>query len=499
MRKIKIACVLLFVLLVCHPCHPVRAEDHTGIVAAFVQDGIIYTYAQLPESDAPLEARASLYKDEEASETLIPYKTEKITDDMPVSYMVLLDVSGSMKAYREQITLFADCFWTDANGDLRFYLGEIGDAFTISEMFTDKNQLLEAINAALFDAPRTNLYTSVSDAVAFYDKQPRASGQFNIIVVITDGKDTSGKNADVIIEALETADPVMICTVTVNAAANDKEALATIANATYGVYGTLSDKASAERLAKEITQRVNLLTFAKFKYPSGLLGQEGYALELRYFDMGILSPSHVLRANRLTFIEDAALIAQDEAYKPESDAPPATPEQIATPSAIEQDLPESDASVSSEIGAELPTKGLFGAGSALPIVLSALALLSATLFALFIIRRFRKSGKQDGRKKLGGGGIPIAAEFAKGNILRLTLPTDGEILIGRDKYCDITLSDDSAEPKNSRLFLSDGAVFIEDLNSTNGTYVDGMRIHAPSKLRSNCEIRIGTEVFVMKF
>jgi pSer/pThr/pTyr-binding forkhead associated (FHA) protein len=55
------------------------------------------------------------------------------------------------------------------------------------------------------------------------------------------------------------------------------------------------------------------------------------------------------------------------------------------------------------------------------------------------------------------------------------------------------------EPKNSRMFFENGAVFIEDLNSTNGTYVNGMKIHAPSKLHSNCEIRIGVECFIIKF
>jgi hypothetical protein len=475
------------------------------MAAAFVQNGVIYTYAQLPESETQPEARAFLYKgEEEISDTLTPYKTETITDDTPVSYMVLLDVSGSVKAYREQISLFADCFWSRANGDLRFYLGEIGDALTISDVFTDKDRLLEAINAAAFDAPYTNLYASVSEAVAFYDAQPRADGQVNIIVMITDGKDTSGKNAKVVMETLETSAPVMICAVAVGADASDEDALAELADATCGIQGILTDKASAERLADEITQRVNMLTFAKFKFPSELLGQEDYSLEVRYFDAGILSPKYIARTDALAFIGNAASAAPSSEREPEEEAPPATPEQIATPSAVEEDFPKDDDADS----AGSASKGAFDLKTALLIAIPTLALLLALLLALFIARRF---GKNKTRKRRGpeknraagrppaGEGVPIAAEFATGDILRLILPDGGEILIGRDRDCGIALSDDSAEPKNSRLFLSGGAVFIEDLNSTNGTYVDGMRIHAPSKLRSNCEIRIGAECFVIKF
>jgi hypothetical protein len=66
-----------------------------------------------------------------------------------------------------------------------------------------------------------------------------------------------------------------------------------------------------------------------------------------------------------------------------------------------------------------------------------------------------------------------------------------ELVIGRALACDITIDDSYASGRHARLYDRDGHVYIEDMNSTNGTYVNGVRVATQQELRSRDVIRIG--------
>ncbi len=51
--------------------------------------------------------------------------------------------------------------------------------------------------------------------------------------------------------------------------------------------------------------------------------------------------------------------------------------------------------------------------------------------------------------------------------------TEGEIVIGRDAQCDIPLDDEAVSRHHVRIFTLMGDAFLEDLESSNGTYVNG--------------------------
>lgn len=68
------------------------------------------------------------------------------------------------------------------------------------------------------------------------------------------------------------------------------------------------------------------------------------------------------------------------------------------------------------------------------------------------------------------------------------------LLLGRDADNTLSLEDDQASAHHAKV-TSDGQQFwIEDLGSTNGTYVDGVRIHDRTLLHSECLIKIGTTI-----
>ncbi|TCO46126.1 FHA domain-containing protein [Kribbella antiqua] len=65
------------------------------------------------------------------------------------------------------------------------------------------------------------------------------------------------------------------------------------------------------------------------------------------------------------------------------------------------------------------------------------------------------------------------------------------VIIGRGSDCQIRLDDDYSSTRHSRLFLSEGQWWVEDLGSTNGTYLDGQRVTRPVPAEIGGSIRIG--------
>lgn len=71
---------------------------------------------------------------------------------------------------------------------------------------------------------------------------------------------------------------------------------------------------------------------------------------------------------------------------------------------------------------------------------------------------------------------------------------DGEIVLGRED-ATITLADEETSRRHAAIRVVEGAVVIEDLGSTNGTYVDGRRITTATTLSGGETIKMGQTIF----
>ena len=78
------------------------------------------------------------------------------------------------------------------------------------------------------------------------------------------------------------------------------------------------------------------------------------------------------------------------------------------------------------------------------------------------------------------------------NAGRMIAVADNTVL-GRDTAADVVLQDSSGQVsrRHARIRLSDGAAVLEDLDSTNGTYLNGQRIAEPRPLSAGDQIKIG--------
>jgi hypothetical protein len=76
---------------------------------------------------------------------------------------------------------------------------------------------------------------------------------------------------------------------------------------------------------------------------------------------------------------------------------------------------------------------------------------------------------------------------------------DGELTVGRSNGCAISTTYDSySSTVHARLYRSGGQIWVEDLGSTNGTFVNSERITQPSRLAKGDLLQIGATVFEVR-
>ncbi|MEN9714644.1 MAG: hypothetical protein RJA35_111 [Actinomycetota bacterium] len=83
----------------------------------------------------------------------------------------------------------------------------------------------------------------------------------------------------------------------------------------------------------------------------------------------------------------------------------------------------------------------------------------------------------------------------KGQELRLDRR---EVTIGRADNADLVIQDEFASTHHAKLVLMNGEWLIQDLNSTNGTFVNGKRVGTPMVVKANTPVQIGNSVFELR-
>lgn len=73
-----------------------------------------------------------------------------------------------------------------------------------------------------------------------------------------------------------------------------------------------------------------------------------------------------------------------------------------------------------------------------------------------------------------------------------------QITIGRSNDATLVLADDYASSRHARLFPQDGQWIVEDLGSTNGTYLDRQKVTQPTPVPAGVPIRIGKTVLELR-
>ena len=119
-------------------------------------------------------------------------------------------------------------------------------------------------------------------------------------------------------------------------------------------------------------------------------------------------------------------------------------------------------------------------------------------YALKIMYKDVKNGGRRRRPQRthGSYGLEIinsgeASGLKEGSII----PIRSDISIGRKEGNSIVMADQHVSGKHAQILVRNNGLFLEDLNSTNGTYLNGRKLKGRAKLSNKDEIRIGSGVF----
>jgi hypothetical protein len=89
----------------------------------------------------------------------------------------------------------------------------------------------------------------------------------------------------------------------------------------------------------------------------------------------------------------------------------------------------------------------------------------------------------------------LVVERAPGHDRGMIYDLDGEIVLGRGERAEIRLQDPFASSRHALIYEQGNVIVIEDLESTNGTYLNEELLQTPRPLHPGDRVRIGDSEF----
>ena len=133
------------------------------------------------------------------------------------------------------------------------------------------------------------------------------------------------------------------------------------------------------------------------------------------------------------------------------------------------------------------------------VILALLRIIFLGLVYLFVWQVARAIGSHVGisvrrQRREGTKVLFVRSETQQGLEVEVTTAT----VLGRSDEADLVLQDPYASDFHMRLVAQDSGLMLHDLGSTNGTYVNGRRVTAPTQLRRGDTIQVGKTVMEVR-
>lgn len=133
------------------------------------------------------------------------------------------------------------------------------------------------------------------------------------------------------------------------------------------------------------------------------------------------------------------------------------------------------------------------------IILAVLRIIFLGLVYLFVWQVARAIGSHLGisvrrKRKDGSRVLFVRSESQQGQEFEVK----DVVVMGRSDETDVVLDDPYASEFHLRLVAQESGLMLHDLGSTNGTYVNGRRISAPTQLKHGDTIQVGKTVMEIR-
>ena len=109
-----------------------------------------------------------------------------------------------------------------------------------------------------------------------------------------------------------------------------------------------------------------------------------------------------------------------------------------------------------------------------------------------VLQDLRQQGVRISKQKKPG--ITIVVKFMQG-LESQRFFTQNEIVIGRDTHCDLSMMDETMSAHHARLVYHHAQWWLEDLNSTNGTYLNSQKLTTAAVIITGDEFKCGNTFF----
>ena len=451
------------------------AAGQAEIVRAFGAGETLYTYVDLGEGGQPI-TRAEATLDGRTFQTTGRLETVRQAGS-PVSYLLMVDASTSMPGFQEDVVGFAESLVEHSGENTRFTLATFGDGFQVIGEDLAPEEVPEQLAGLQYSEPITQLHSAIGQALDYFEGLPRQGNELRSLVVLTDAVEYAPQGGipyDTLLERMERSD-VMLHAIGFGDDRAALDRLNQLVQASDGSQWEIGEACTADQAADQLVEYTGRLFVLGFDLSGYVSDGEEKPLSL------VFSSGAELVGQAESQV--ALPVSQDPGTEPEPDSRselPA-PEPGGGAPAAQPEAPE-----------EQPEN------SALPLAIGIGAAVLVVILAAVVLGRRKKTEEVP---QPAPAGIYMRLEVVRGaqRTERTEFTLRDELHIGRDPACDIAFDDETLSLRNSRVFLDQGAVYLEDLQSQNGTRVNGTPVYAPVRLRSGDEISVGSASFRLKF
>jgi hypothetical protein len=141
-------------------------------------------------------------------------------------------------------------------------------------------------------------------------------------------------------------------------------------------------------------------------------------------------------------------------------------------------------------------------------VLAAISVIRSDMFGARVeagaapSRREQKAAEKEARKSRPAKpprGTPSKVVVVDGPTAGDSVPLDRlPLLVGRGPDAAIRLDDDYVSTRHARIGASNGTFYVEDLGSTNGTYIGSQRLTQATAIQLGTQVRVGKTTLELK-